>query len=291
MKTIKNSWFGAAVGAALLVAGCAEKAFDPASEIGLVSREDGSGTRSAFVELTGIQRKDKTGKKIDYTSCETMVASSTAVALTTVAGELSALGYVSLGAVNDCVKVIEIDGVAPTAENIASGRYALQHPFHVVTKGDPANLSAAAKDFLKWILSRDGQKIVIEAGYLQVGSPQPYQPSGPISGKIVCAGSSSVTPCMEKLKEAYQALHPQVRIEVQQSDSSTGVRSAKEGVCDFGMVSRNLKDSEKNAGLVATAIALDGLAVIVNPQNPVKNLTREQIRKAFTGEVTRWDNL
>ncbi len=290
MKMTKKC-LGAAIGAALFVAGCAEKGFDPQGEIGLVSREDGSGTRSAFVELTGVQEKDATGKKIDRTSSETMVASSTTVVLTTVAGELNALGYVSLGAVNDRVKVIAIDDAMPTTDNIASGRYALVHPFLVASNGDPEKLSAAAKDFLKWILSRDGQKVVVDAGYLQVGTPEPYQSSGAVSGKIVCAGSSSVTPCMERLKEAYQALHPQVTIEVQQSDSSTGLRSALEGICDLGMASRDLKDSEKAGGLVATTIALDGLAVIVNPQNPVMRLTREQIRKAFTGEVTHWSDL
>ena len=288
MKKTMIGW--AAVAAGLLAVGCS-KGFDPAGEIGLVSREDGSGTRSAFVELTGVQVKEANGKKVDKTSPSTMVASSTAVALTTVAGDPAALGYLSLGSVNDSVKVLCVDGVAPTREEIAAGRYALVHPFNVVTRGSTDGLKPAAKDFLAWILSTDGQRIVEKAGYLRVGEPKPYAGDAGIAGKVVCSGSSSVTPCMEKLKEAYCATHPQVTVEVQQSDSSTGVTDARDGVCDLGMASRALKASEADAGLVATAIALDGLAVVVNPQNPIENISKENLRKAFTGEITTWNQV
>lgn len=279
-----------AVAAAVVLAGC-DRGFDPAAEIGLVSREDGSGTRSAFIELTGIQTKGSDGRKIDRTSPTTMIASSTAVALTTVAGDPASLGYLSLGAVNDSVKIVKVDGVAPTREDIAAGRYALVHPFNVVTRGTTDNLKPAAKDFLAWVLSTDGQDVVEKAGYLRVGDPKPYTGNAGIAGKVVCSGSSSVTPCMEKLKEAYCATHPQVTVEVQQSDSSTGVTDARDGVCDLGMASRALKASESDAGLVATAIALDGLAVVVNPQNPIENISKENLRKAFTGEITTWDQV
>ena len=288
---MKKTMIGcAAVAAGLLVGGCS-KGFDPAGEIGLVSREDGSGTRSAFVELTGVQVKEANGKKVDKTSPSTMVASSTAVALTTVASDPAALGYLSLGSINDSVKVLCVDGIAPTREEIAAGRYALVHPFNVVTRGTTDNLKPAAKDFLARVLSTDGQDVVEKAGYLRVGDPKPYTGNAGIAGKVVCSGSSSVTPCMEKLKEAYCATHPQVTVEVQQSDSSTGVTDARDGVCDLGMASRALKGSESDAGLVATAIALDGLAVVVNPQNPIENISKENLRKAFTGEITTWDQV
>ena len=279
-----------AVAAAVVLAGC-DRGFDPAAEIGLVSREDGSGTRSAFIELTGIQTKGSDGRKIDRTSPTTMIASSTAVALTTVAGDPASLGYISLGAVNDSVKIVKVDGVAPTREDIAAGRYALVHPFNVVTKGPIEALKPAARDFLNWILSEEGQRIVERAGYLRVSTVIPYTGAASVAGKVVCSGSSSVTPCMEKLKEAYCRTHVGVSIEVQQSDSSSGVADARDGVCDLGMASRALKGSESGSGLVATPIALDGLAVVVSPLNPIESISKEHLRKAFTGEISTWSQI
>ena len=279
-----------AAAAAVVLAGC-DRGFDPAAEIGLVSREDGSGTRSAFIELTGIQTKGSDGRKIDRTSPTTMIASSTAVALTTVAGDPASLGYLSLGAVNDSVKIVKVDGVAPTREDIAAGRYALVHPFNVVTKGPIEALKPAARDFLNWILSEEGQRIVERAGYLRVSTVIPYTGAASVAGKVVCSGSSSVTPCMEKLKEAYCRTHVSVSIEVQQSDSSSGVADARDGVCDLGMASRALKGSESGSGLVATPIALDGLAVVVSPLNPIESISKEHLRKAFTGEISTWSQV
>ena len=279
-----------AAAAAVVLAGC-DRGFDPAAEIGLVSREDGSGTRSAFIELTGIQTKGSDGRKIDRTSPTTMIASSTAVALTTVAGDPASLGYLSLGAVNDSVKIVKVDGVAPTREDIAAGRYALVHPFNVVTKGPIEALKPAARDFLNWILSEEGQRIVERAGYLRVSTVIPYTGAASVAGKVVCSGSSSVTPCMEKLKEAYCRTHVGVSIEVQQSDSSSGVADARDGVCDLGMASRALKGSESGSGLVATPIALDGLAVVVSPLNPIESISKEHLRKAFTGEISTWSQM
>ncbi len=279
-----------AAAAAVVLAGC-DRGFDPAAEIGLVSREDGSGTRSAFIELTGIQTKGSDGRKIDRTSPTTMIASSTAVALTTVAGDPASLGYLSLGAVNDSVKIVKVDGVAPTREDIAAGRYALVHPFNVVTKGPIEALKPAARDFLNWILCEEGQRIVERAGYLRVSTVIPYTGAASVAGKVVCSGSSSVTPCMEKLKEAYCRTHVGVSIEVQQSDSSSGVADARDGVCDLGMASRGLKGSESGSGLVATPIALDGLAVVVSPLNPIESISKENLRKAFTGEISTWSQM
>ena len=279
-----------AAAATVVLAGC-DRGFDPAAEIGLVSREDGSGTRSAFIELTGIQTKGSDGRKIDRTSPTTMIASSTAVALTTVAGDPASLGYLSLGAVNDSVKIVKVDGVAPTREDIAAGRYALVHPFNVVTKGPIEALKPAARDFLNWILSEEGQRIVERAGYLRVSTVIPYTGAASVAGKVVCSGSSSVTPCMEKLKEAYCRTHVGVSIEVQQSDSSSGVADARDGVCDLGMASRALKGSESGSGLVETPIALDGLAVVVSPLNPIESISKEHLRKAFTGEISTWSQI
>lgn len=288
---MKNTFvMSMALGIGVILTGCTRE-FNPAGEIGLVSREDGSGTRSAFIELTGVQTKSADGKKIDRTSAATMVASSTAVALTTVSGDPGALGYLSLGSVNDSIKVLKVDGVAPTREAIAAGRYSLVHPFNVVTRGGLERLKPAARDFLQWILSADGQRIVEDAGYLRVGEPAPYSALASVAGKIVCSGSSSVTPCMERLKEAYCATHSNVSIEIQQSDSSTGVGDVRDGVCDLGMASRALKSSETAAGLTATAIALDGLAVIAHPLNPLGSITKDSLRKAFTGEITTWNQV
>lgn len=255
--------------------------------ITVVSREDGSGTRGAFVELMGIEQKDESGNKIDKTTQAAEITNSTSVMLTTVAGNESAIGYVSLGSLNDEVKALSIDGVAATTDNVKNGSYSVSRPFNIVTK---EGTSEAAEDFIAFILSDEGQAVVEEAGYISQGSTGAYKASG-MSGKITVAGSSSVTPVMEKLKEAYVVINPDVTIEVQQSDSTTGVTSTVEGVCDIGMASRALKDSEVEQGVEARAIALDGIAVVVNKSSQVDNLTKEQVMKIYTGELTKWSEV
>lgn len=257
-----------------------------AGPITVISREDGSGTRGAFIELFGIEEKDASGSKVDNTTEDANITNSTAVMLSSVAGDTSAIGYVSLGSMNDTVKALQIDGADATADNIKSGTYAIARPFNVVTKG---TLSDAAQDFLGYILSKDGQAVVEQNGYIAV-TPQDYTSKKP-SGSITVAGSSSVTPVMEKLKEAYAAVNPNVSIEVQQSDSTTGVQSTIDGVCDIGMASRALKDSETAAGVTATVIAQDGIAVIVNNANPLTGLTKDQVKQIFTGGVTEWEDV
>ena len=252
-----------------------------------ISREDGSGTRGAFIELFGIETKDADGNKIDNTTDMAEITNSTSVMLTTVQGNEYAIGYVSLGSLNDSVKAVNIDGAEATVDNIKDGTYKISRPFNIVTK---EGLSDVAADFVKYIMSEDGQAVVEDNGYISQGNEGAYEASG-LSGKITVAGSSSVTPVIEKLKEAYVAVNPDVEIEVQQSDSTTGVTSAIEGICDIGMASRELKDSETSEGVSATAIALDGIAVIVNQGNPISDMTSEQVRSIFTGETQDWSDI
>lgn len=255
--------------------------------ITVVSREDGSGTRGAFVELFGIEQKNDAGEKVDYTTDDAEITNSTSVMMTTIAGNPGAIGYISLGSMNDTVKAVCIDGAEASVENIKSGEYKIARPFNIAT-GE--HVSEQAADFIKYIMSDEGQAVVEENGYISQGSEGTYTAAN-LSGKIVVAGSSSVTPVMEKLKEAYEVLNPNVTIEVQQSDSTTGMTSAVEGVCDIGMASRELKDSETEAGLNASVMAMDGIAVIVNNDSPVEELTSDHVKAIFTGEATSWEDL
>ena len=252
--------------------------------ITVVSREDGSGTRGAFVELFGIEEKNEAGEKIDRTTDLAEITNSTAVMMTTVAGNTAAIGYVSLGSLDDSVKALEIDGVEATVENIKNGTYSVARPFNIATGKE---VSDTARDFIGFIMSDEGQAVVEESGYISQGSTGAYENTG-VSGEVIVAGSSSVTPVMEKLKEAYEAVNSNVSVQVQQSDSTTGMTSAMEGMCDIGMASRELKDSELAAGLIPTVIAMDGIAVVVNHENPITGLESAQVKDIFTGTVTDW---
>lgn len=262
-------------------------AFDTAREINVLTREDGSGTRSAFIELFGIEQKDESGEKVDYTTDSAAVTNSTSVMMTTVAGDLYSIGYISLGSMNDTVKAIQIDGADATVDNIKNGTYKVSRPFNIATKD---GLSEAAQDFIDFIMSADGQTVIEDNGYIPVSDAAPYS-GGMDAGKIVVAGSSSVTPVMEKLREAYLEKNPNVTIEVQQSDSSTGMADAIDGTCDIGMASRELKDSETEGGLTALVIAMDGITVIVNNDCPVNGLTGEQVKDIFTGSAVTWNEV
>lgn len=253
-------------------------------EIAVISREDGSGTRSAFVELTGIEETDPNGEKIDQTTVEAIVANNTNVVMTTVAGNRCAVGYISLGSLNETVKPLKIDGVEISVESIHSDEYKLARPFTVAYRGE---LSETARDFLDFVLSDAGQAGVASAKYVPVSSDD-YRTDGGRSGKIVIGGSSSVAPVMEKLKEAYRALNPGVEIEVQPSDSTTGALNAIEGIVDLAMASRELKGSEREA-LTPVVIARDGIAVIVHRDNPIESITLAQLRAVFTGELLSWN--
>ena len=263
---------------------CTEEKWNKNSSINVLSREDGSGTRGAFIELFGVEKKNAQGKKVDYTTDEASITNSTAVMLTTVARNKYAIGYVSLGSLSSSVKAVKIDGVSATVDNINNGSYKIARPFNVAVRN---NLSNAAQDFLNYILSSDGQNIIAANKYIKVPATNSYNASG-ISGKIVVAGSSSVSPVMEKLIEAYKALNPSVQIELQTSDSTTGVINAIDGTCDIGMASRALKDSEKEKGVREVTIAIDGIAVIINNDNPVESLKKSDVEGIFTGKINSW---
>lgn len=261
--------------------------FDVSSEISIMSREDGSGTRGAFVELFGIQKEDAEGNKVDMTTEDAEVTNNTEVMLGSVSGDINAIGYVSLGSMNDRVKALKVDGTEATIENIKGGTYKIARPFNIATK---EGLSEVAQDFIDYILSADGQAVIEENHYISVSEESAYAGSKP-SGRIVVAGSSSVTPVMEKLKEAYLAVNPNAEIEIQESDSTTGMTSTIDGICDIGMASRDLKDSETSEGLTSITIAMDGIAVIVNHENPLEDITSAQVKKIYTGEATTWEDV
>ena len=261
--------------------------FDNSEMINVQSREDGSGTRGAFIELFGIEEKDADGNKIDNTTEEANITNSTEVMLTSVAGDEYAIGYVSLGSLNDTVKALKIDGAEATADNIKAGTYKIARPFNIATKGDATGLAA---DFINYIMSDEGQKVIEDNGYISQGSNGAFTSDGS-TGKIVVAGSSSVTPVMEKLIEAYKAINKDAEIELQESDSTTGMTAAMEGTCDIGMASRELKDSETEGGLTAQVIAMDGIAVVVNNSNPIDELSSDNVKDIFTGAVTTWDEV
>ena len=271
-----------------LLTGCGGSSSDTAgaddAEITVVSREDGSGTRGAFVELFGVQDEDDKGEKTDMTTEDATITSSTEVVMTTVAGNKNAIGYCSLGSLNDTVKAVKIDGVEATVDNINNGKYAISRPFNIATNGTPSEVT---QDFINYILSEDGQKIVEENGYIKATDAGAFKSNG-AKGKIVVAGSSSVSPVMEKLMEAYKKVNTGADVELQESDSTTGMKNAIAKTCDIGMASRDLKDSETSAGLKATVSAKDGITVVVNKENSIDNLTKDQVNNIYRGKITTW---
>ena len=252
------------------------------SGINVISREDGSGTRDALTELMGIMVDD-----VDNTTVNAEISQSTSVVMTTVAGNENAIGYISLGSLDDSVKALKVDGVEATAENIKAGEYAVSRPFEIVTNDELTDLAA---DFIKFIMSAEGQEIISEEGYITIDEDAAaYEKQDGMEGRIVLAGSTSVAPVMQVLADAYKAMYDGVEIEIQQTGSGAGITSTIEKACDIGMSSRALKDEEKAEGICETVIAMDGIAVIENRANEVEDLTSEQIRQIFTGEVTEWD--
>ena len=260
-----------------------EQTTEMSGPISVVAREEGSGTRGAFVELMGVVDEDDN----DITTLNAEITNSTSVMLTTVAGNPSAIGYVSLGSLSDDVKAVKLDGAEDTPDNVKAGTYTVARPFLLAYKD--GSLSDVAQDFLSFIMSADGQKIITEEGYISVEEGEAYTGSG-MTGKIVLDGSTSISPVMESLAEAYKAINPEVAVEIQQTGSGAGITSAIEGVCDFGMASRALKDSEK-AELVSTQIASDGIAVVVNNDNTLDDLTSDQIKNIYLGEITDWSEI
>ena len=268
-------------------AGEVQQAGGPSGDISVISREDGSGTRGAFVELFGIEQKNEAGEKVDYTTVEAIITNSTDVMMTSVAGDTYGIGYISLGSLNDTVKAVKIDGVEATVDNIKAGTYTVARPFNIATAGE---VSEVTQDFINFIMSFDGQLVVEGKGYIAVAGEENFVSNG-ATGKVVVGGSSSVSPVMEKLIEAYLAINTGAEIELQTSDSSTGMSQAAEGTVDIGMASRDLKSSELEAGLAGITIAMDGIAVIVNHENPVEDLSSEAVKTIFMGEVFEWSEV
>lgn len=252
--------------------------------IHVVTREDGSGTRGAFIELFGIEVKDENGEKVDQTIETAEVTNSTSVMMQTVAGNESAIGYISLGSLNDTVKALKVDGVEATAENVKSGDYKVSRPFNIVTKED---VSDAAKDFMAYIMSEEGQAIVEGENYISEGNEGAFESNG-AKGEVTVSGSSSVTPVMQKLAEEYMKVNADVKVSVQQSDSTTGITDAIEGVSDIGMASREVAEDELAQGIKAQAIALDGIAVIVNNNCALSEIVSDSVLGIYTGTITDW---
>jgi len=256
--------------------------------ITVISREEGSGTRGAFIELTGLEVKDDAGNKTDETKKDSLICKSTDVVLTQVSGDKNAIGYISSGSVNDSVKVLKVEGVSPELANISNGSYKISRPFNIAVKDD---LSDAAKDFESYILSQEGQAVITENGYVKVSEDASAYESNGASGKVMVSGSSSVTPVMEKLAESYEKVNDKVTVDVQQSDSSTGIKDAINGISDIGMASRELSDDELSQGVQSVTIAKDGIAVIVNKDSGIDDVTIEEICKIYTGEITAWNEV
>lgn len=261
--------------------------FDTSNDITIVSREDGSGTRGAFIELFGIEEKQSDGTKVDMTTTDAQITNNTSVMLTTVAGDEYAIGYVSLGSLNDTVKALKIDGEEATEQNIKDGKYKICRPFNIATKKGADN--ELAKDFISYIMSKEGQQVISDNGYIGDDSAEAYAGTKP-SGKVVVGGSSSVSPVMEKLIEAYKKVNTGAEIELQTTDSTTGMTSAIDGSYDIGMASRELQDDEEDK-LDSQAIATDGIAVIVNKNNTTDELSSDQVKDIYTGNAVAWDEV
>ncbi len=286
MKTVLKKITAAALVLTAAASVFAAPKFNGKKSISVMSREDGSGTRGAFIELFGIEQKNSSGKKVDYTTDEAAITNSTSVMLASVAGDTYAVGYVSLGSLNDSVKALKIEGVEATVANIKAGTYKISRPFNIAVR---ENLSEAAQDFVNYIMSPDGQKTVEKNKYIAVDAKS--FSSTKVSGKVVVAGSSSVSPVMEKLIEAYKSVNPNVKVELQTSDSTTGVTNAAAGTCDIGMASRGLKETEKAKGLKEITIAIDGIAVVVNKANPMDDATIENVRNIYMGKIQKWNEV
>lgn len=255
--------------------------------IAVVSREGGSGTRGAFIELMGIEEKDAEGNKNDRTTDEALIANSTNVVMTQVAGNEGGIGYISLGSLDNTVKAVKVDGTEATVDNVIAGTYKVSRPFNIATKGD---ISEVAQDFINYIMSAEGQQIINDNKYIPVDTAAAAFTSNNAEGTVVVGGSSSVSPVMEKLAEAYKAVNTNAKVEIQTTDSSSGMKAAIDGTVDIGMASRELKDEEK-AELTPTVIAMDGIAVIVNNANPIEDISSEQIKQIYVGEITDWSEV
>lgn len=295
MHTKKLSKLVLSLGAVAFLAACDSAATgddaggaEASGTINVVSREDGSGTRGAFTEITGVLAEDANGEEVDNTYSEAVIQNGTEGVLSTVAQDVNAIGYVSVGSLNDTVKAVQVDGVAPTTEAIQAGDFPIARNFNIAWQGD---LEEVAQDFVNFIHSAEGQAVAVEEGYVEAVADAPaYDGAEGLSGTISVVGSTSVSPLMEVMAEKYNEVQSGVQIDITSNGSSAGMTAAIEGTADIGMASRELKDEEK-AELNFEPIAVDGIAVVVNNGNSVEDLTLEQVRQIFAGEITAWEDV
>ncbi|HBC29891.1 MAG TPA: phosphate ABC transporter substrate-binding protein [Clostridiales bacterium] len=277
----------------MVFAGCTQETpgtpaadFDFDKDITVVARDAASGTRGAFHEIMNIIVKEN-DTEVDKLVVGALEFDGTDKVITAIEGDKYGIGYISLGSVSERIKAVAVDGVEPTVENVRSGSYSVSRPFLLVTKGTESKL---VKDFLKFTESAEGQAITNEMKFIgAIDAPGEYTASG-MSGTIKVAGSTSVAPLMEKLQEAYNELNPDVTFETQAQGSSQGIKAAIDGSYDIGMASRELK-AEEASELNRYVLAIDGIAVIVNNENPKSDLAADDITNIYIGEITKWNEV
>jgi len=269
----------------LSACGGSDEGFATNREINVISREDGSGTRGAFIELIGLQVTGTDGSVVDMTTSEAYIANGTSIVMGSVAANTYAIGYVSLGSLNDTVRAVPIDGILPSITTVQDGSYPLFRAFNIAV---PFEVNDLTQDFIDFILSAEGQAVAEGRGYVPVDSQAlAYAGAHGMTGRVVVLGSTSIAPVMERLKEAYEAINPGTTVEVQSAGSSAGINAARQGTADIGMASRDLSQAEL-AEVNSVTIAFDGVAVITHNDNPATTLSSEEVRQIFAGEVTRW---
>lgn len=258
--------------------------FDTSKTINVVTRENGSGTRGAFVEIVGVVDSEDN----DAIYQEAVVQQGTNAVMSTVAGDLYGIGYISLGSLNETVKTVKVNGSEPTVENIKAGDYPISRPFNIAYKD--GGLSELGQDFVNFIMSAEGQAIVAENSLIEAEDAAPAYASSGATGDIVVGGSTSVTPAMEALAEAYMERNVDTNIEIQSTGSTAGITGVIDGNVEIGMASRELKDEEA-AVLKHQAIGIDGIAIIVHNNNPIDDLSLEQVKTIYLGETTAWSEV
>lgn len=258
--------------------------FDASSDIHVITREDGSGTRTAFTEIAGVVDENDD----DIITPTATVQNGTNAVMQGVAGDVYSIGYISLGSLNDSVKAVSVNGVAAEADLVASGEYEVARNFNVTYGGE---LSEVAQDFWDFMFSAQGQELAVDEGYVAADASAPEYEAKGLSGDITIVGSTSVEPVIEAMSEAYRELNPDVSIDITAPGSGAGVTAAIDGTADIGMASRELSDEEQDQVTETAAIAVDGIAVIVHNDNPLEDLSLEDIAGIYLGDLTSWNGV
>lgn len=258
--------------------------FDASSDIHVITREDGSGTRTAFTEIAGVVDENDD----DIITPIATVQNGTNAVMQGVAGDVYSIGYISLGSLNDSVKAVSVNGVAAEADLVASGEYEVARNFNVTYGGE---LSEVAQDFWDFMFSAQGQELAVDEGYVAADASAPEYEAKGLSGDITIVGSTSVEPVIEAMSEAYRELNPDVSIDITAPGSGAGVTAAIDGTADIGMASRELSDEEQDQVTETAAIAVDGIAVIVHNDNPLEDLSLEDIAGIYLGDLTSWNGV